>query len=249
MYRQESHGPPGLHCFWGWEGWWQGHCDFLGRTTLRDLASEKFDQFGRWPKPILPCLVLSLARSKAQKIEQLKVDTMKQQIKVGDQPPTCLNSQRGMVVSRMGEASHKGRIGILKLMPHPSSPWLSVNHDPSCGSKLKTVQHLKPELAISCCTNDERQNPDIVLWRGMWMKGRRHTWHGTKATLQGPAGEATREWTRGASDAWLECAWEFCSLLCNGPRALTKRLFQNVYTHFILQRWVLVLWRPCCTPL
>ena len=40
-YRQESQGSQGLHCwFRGWEGWWQEHCDFLGGTTLRDLASE-----------------------------------------------------------------------------------------------------------------------------------------------------------------------------------------------------------------
>lgn len=83
--------------------------------------------------------MLAVARTKAQKIEQLKVDTMKQQIKVGDQPRTCLNSKGGMVGSRRGKASNKGMIGRLKLMPQPWSPWLNLNHDPSCGSKsLKT---------------------------------------------------------------------------------------------------------------
>jgi len=56
---------------------------------------------------ILTPPMLAVARTKAQKIEQLKVDTMKQQIKVGDQPRTCLNSKGGMVGSRRGKASNR----------------------------------------------------------------------------------------------------------------------------------------------
>ena len=108
--------------------------------------------------------MLAVARTKAQKIEQLKVDTMKQQIKVGDQPRTCLNSKGGMVGSRRGKASNKGMIGRLKLMPQPWSPWLSLNHDPSCGSKsLKTG---KLCLAISFAANDESPVPDVMFCEG-----------------------------------------------------------------------------------
>lgn len=67
------------------------------------MASE-INQFGPGQKhpPML-----AVAR-KAQKIEQLKVDTMKQQIKVGDQPRTGLNSKGGMVGSRRGKPRTKG---------------------------------------------------------------------------------------------------------------------------------------------